>query len=507
MTREKSKLSGILPILLFLPLIVFLETDLVLFVANQVLIAAEFNLGAQFTVIGFITGFYFIVKAVFILIAGYLSDIYKRKWLLIFAGGIWVISEILTSFVANPLMLGFFRITAAIGLGAASPVTLSLLADIFSSEKRGNSFAWWGLATTLGALIGGSFSFGVNTFIDYEFPENWTVLQKIDYIRLNFPVEMTYWRLPFLWAGLIGLALLCLCFFIKEPKRASKESALEDVLSDENIDYTHSYRIKLEDLKGIFTKRSNFWLIINFFDTILYGFLVSYLITYITVEVGFSFTDPISILMVLVFIAPIGVSLFVGQFYFARLGDKKVAEGDPAGRVKVAIFCGLVHIPFLILGFMFFPNAAHLTFLKGALDLSNALWLFWIILLVMSVIIGIGMFLEFGVGPCWFASMVDVNLPEHRGTAYAMASMMDAIGRGIGPIVGSLFVDYYISIGEVYPFGMTILVTTLSFGVISSILWIPIYKYCNKDFAEVAKILKDRAEELKKLPLVKAAAE
>ena len=114
----------------------------------------------------------------------------------------------------------------------------------------------------------------------------------------------------------------------------------------------------------------------------------------------------------------------------------------------------------------------------------------------MSIILGIGMFIEFGVGPCWFSSMVDVNLPEHRGTAYAMAAMMDSIGRGLGPIIGGLFVDYYTGIGEIYPFGMTIMITTLSFGVISGLLWIPIYKHCNKDFGEIETVLKQRAQEL-----------
>ena len=187
--------------------------------------------------------------------------------------------------------------------------------------------------------------------------------------------------------------------------------------------------------------------------------------------------------MLLVFLLPIIIFMFAGQFYFARLGDKKVYKGDPAGRVKVAILCGLVHIPFLIIGFLFFPNVSHLTFFKGSLNLSDMVPLFWILLIIMSLTIGVGMFFEFGIGPCWFSSMVDVNLPEHRGTAYAMAAMMDGIGRALGPLIGGLLVDYYTSIGDIYPFGTTIVISILSFGIISGLLWLPIYKYCNKDWA------------------------
>jgi len=502
MCSSKSKLKGLFSILLFLPLIIFLNTDIAIFNINLVLIAAEFDLGAKFAVPGLIAGLYYIVLAVFTLIAGYFSDIFKRKWLLITAGGIWAVSEIFTAFSINIVMLSIFRITAAIGIGAASPISISLLADIFSSEKRGTSFAWWSLATTFGGLLGGVFSLVVNV-IPYDFPENWSLVQKISFIKLNYPVEMTYWRLPFLWAGLIGVCLVFLCFLIKEPKRASKESILKGILSDEKIDYSRSYRIKINDLKKIFTKRSNFWLIINFVDTILYGFLLTYIITYITIEVGFSLTDITSIVMLLVFLLPIIISMFAGQFYFARLGDKKVSKGDPAGRVKVAIICGLVHIPFLFFGFLFYPNVSHLTFFKGTLDLSNVLPLFWIVLIIMSLTIGVGMFFEFGIGPCWFSSMVDVNLPEHRGTAYAMAAMMDAIGRALGPIIGGLLVDHYTSIGEIYPFGTTIVISILSFGIISGLLWLPIYKYCNKDFAEIGAILEQRAEELKKQSVTK----
>jgi len=99
--------------------------------------------------------------------------------------------------------------------------------------------------------------------------------------------------------------------------------------------------------------------------------------------------------------------------------------------------------------------------------------------------------------------MVDVNLPEHRGTAYAMAAMMDAIGRALGPIIGGLLVDHYTSIGDIYPFGTTIVISILSFGIISGLLWLPIYKYCNKDFAEIGAILEQRAKELKKQSVIK----
>ena len=77
MCSSKSKLKGLFSILLFLPLIIFLNTDIGIFITNQVLIAAEFDLGAKFAIIGLIAFLYYIVLAVFTLIAGYFGQFQK----------------------------------------------------------------------------------------------------------------------------------------------------------------------------------------------------------------------------------------------------------------------------------------------------------------------------------------------------------------------------------------------------------------------------------------------
>ena len=86
------------------------------------------------------------------------------------------------------------------------------------------------------------------------------------------------------------------------------DKELQTVLIDENIDYSKSYRIKIEDLRYIYKRKSNFWLIINWVDTVTSGIVVAYLITWITIEVGLSFeAESVVIAVIYVGIIAVGV--------------------------------------------------------------------------------------------------------------------------------------------------------------------------------------------------------
>ncbi|MHA1476525.1 MAG: hypothetical protein ACTSQ5_15235 [Promethearchaeota archaeon] len=120
-------------------------------------------------------------------------------------------------------------------------------------------------------------------------------------------------------------------------------------------------------------------------------------------------------------------------------------------------------------------------------------------MLAMGIILGIGMNLELAVGALHYSSMIDVNLPEHRGTMIAAASFIDAFGRAIGSWVGLAFVDLMAgTIFDAKPLSGAILLSIAIFGIGSGVLWLPIYKYADKDMAEISSILEKRKEELEK---------
>ena len=487
------------PILLFLPLILLISSDEVTLIVNQVLIVIEFRLENRMSLFGALLGVSQIVKAVSTLSFGFMADKFQRKKLLLVSSTGWAIGNILVGFATDFWLVFVFRVFATACAGAASSVTLSLLADLFSSEDRGYSFAIWGAITTIGVAVGASIASIFNR-VDTSFSVDAVDFSaRIQDLRaINAPELVRYsWQMPFRTFGFLGLVCILIASFLKEPKRAAKEKVLQDLLAHEDMQYDKFYNIKGSDLKYIWERKTNFFLIINFLDTVLTGLIVGSLILWLTVELGFNLENPASWGYLLALMLPIGLLGIFGMFYFPKRGDKIVKSGDIAGRVKVAIFCGFLHIPFLIVGFLFIPDARLLTFFKGALQTSPVT--FTLLLIVMGIIVGIGVALMLPIGAVHYASMIDVNYPEHRSTMIASAAFIDAFGRAIGAWAGLAIADYYNNqIHSPTPISDAILFSILTFGVGSALMWLPIYKYAQKDIASVNETLKRSKAQMEK---------
>ncbi len=494
----KKKIQKFGNVLIFLPLMVLISSDASIVLANQIPIMVEFNI-TNFSLIGMVVGLSLIAHAICMPIFGFMADKYPRKWILIIGAGVWALAEVAVYFSSKFYLFVIFRLIASGAAASQAPVTMSLLSDIFSSEKRGNSFAWWGLAGTIGSLGGGLIGTAFNPiYKDQTYNSFDTLAYKLFYIKANFPMEeIVKWRIPFLIMAGAGIFFTLLVLFVKEPKRGSAEKELEKVLANEKIDYSKSYRIKSDDLKFIYKRKSNFWLIINWVDTVTSGIVVGFLFTWLAVEVGLSF-DAENLIIGVIFLGILIAGLLFGQFYFSRRGDKMVQAGNKAGRVKMAILCGIVNIPLLVLAFLFYPNLGTKTFFRGMLDLSGSPWTFYTLLIVMALILGAGVAFVMGIAPNWYSSMLDVNLPEHRGTMIATAALLDSIGRAVGAWFGGFMIDFFGSQGSPMPISDTIVWSALTFGIISALLWIPIRKHSKRDIAEVTTILEERARDLEK---------
>lgn len=476
------KKRDLISLVFFLLLILIITMDSALFLPNEVLIAAD--LGIYFDVIGIIIAAYTITNGISILIFGYLTDLIERKKILMLAGFLWSITAILHLFVENFWQLILVRIIAAIAVSVTTPLVISYLADVIKSDSRSKSFAFWGLLSTFGSLFAGIAALAFNT-IDFE-AINLPLLQKIDYIAANYPNVLYTWRLPYFYLGIIALIFTILNFIItKEPKRAAKEKQLEKIISDEEIRY--SYKIKFSDLKFVLKRKSNFFLMFNFFDVIASGLLVAYIFPYIQLEIGVNFID-IKVIILLLFVGVLG--LIIGQFGLAHWGDKRVQKGDLSGRVKVAVICSILTLPLLLFAFAMSPNVTSSSFFFGTLVVNDAL--FWVLWIIYSLFMGFGLAFTMGIGPNWYSSLIDVNLVENRGTMVAVGSFIDTIGRALGAFIGGQVVDLTGS------FSTTIFWSTLVFGIFSLCFWIPLFFTAEKDYIEVNEIMKERALTLKR---------
>ncbi len=500
--KEKIPFSQIL---LFLPLILLMSGDLGVIIANELLIVVDMKWTA--TEIGIVIGIQYLTQGCFTFIFGYLSDKLPRKRLLIFGGVIWAIGSLLTSTAWDLPSMLLFRIFASIGLGVQAPVTFSMLSDMFPSDRRSNAFAWWGIANLIGALAVGSIALSFNTIPSGALDPNAfaSFSAQINYIRLNYEAECRLWRQPYILIAIVGLIVTVLLFLVKEPKRASKEKALQKVLLDTDIDYSDKYKIRKEDLKYVYKRKTNIFLVLNFFDNVTSGVIVSYLLLYLNTEMGLvlNFTNiSVNLLLIIVgLLIGLGIA-FWGQFHFAKLGDKKFKSGDLRGRIKIMVFCGLFQIPFLAAALFITPTfGSTQTIFLGTMLVNDVV--FWIFFILMFSLIGIGLAGSFGGTPNWYASLIDGNLPEQRGTMIAIASLMDTIGRAVGAFAGAYFFAVFNNspnpIAQNYPISLMLITIGAVFGILSSAMSIPSLFTCEKDFSEVQNILKQRAAELEKM--------
>ncbi|MFX0074626.1 MAG: MFS transporter, partial [Candidatus Hermodarchaeota archaeon] len=474
----------LISLLFFLSLILIIIMDSALFLPNEVLIIAD--LGIYFDAIGMIVAIYTIVNGISILVFGYLTDKIERRTILILAGELWSLTAILHILVETFWQLLLVRIIAAIAVSVSTPLVISFLADIISSDSRSKSFAFWGMVTNIGTLVAGVLALAFN-IIDFEALPFKESIDKVNYIVQYYPDILYTWRLPYFYLGIIAFVLTIInLFVIREPKRAAKEKQLDEVFSDEKFRY--SYKIKISDLKFIFKRKSNFFLMFNFFDVIASGLVVTYIFPYIQLEIGANISD-IKVIILFLFIVVFG--LLIGQFWLAHLGDKKVKKGDLSGRVKVAVICSILNLPFFLLGFAMTPNALNSSFFFGNLLVDEIG--FWVLWMIFCSFLGVGLAFTMGIGPNWYSSLVDVNFPENRGTMVAVGTFIDSIGRALGAAIGGYV---YVATNS---FSTTIFWVFLIAGILSTCLWVPLFFTAKKDYLAINNEMELRASSLIKM--------
>lgn len=406
--------------------------------------------------VGALTSVYVFSTAGAMLFFGVLSDKYPRKWVAL-AGCVTYSCFSMLAFWTPPGEPGYIylfatRAVSGFGFGTVIPTVFSLFGDLVPPERRGVVFSWFSVATLLGQALGNMIAAGAT--------------------------EATGdWRSPFLALGLVNLAFALLILAVREPARGRTETALAPVLSESESGEDaplYGYTIHLRDLRSIAARKSNLWLVVNFVDAIPAAILLFLMYAYMDQVHNVPGTAAVSILLVA------GVGGAIGAVVGGILGDRYFKQGNRRARPIIAIIGNIVPVPFVVVAFLLpfhapeGATAAEIFALPGVIG--------------FLVLIFVALLINGGVGPNWYSTLMDVNLPEHRGTMVATANTCDQVGRALAPLLGT-----WIATAVSITAGMF---SSVVFWLALPFFWIPVMRHVEEDIASVGRVLADRAKEI-----------
>ncbi|MGV9171504.1 MAG: MFS transporter [Promethearchaeia archaeon] len=372
-----------------------------------------------------INSFFLMVGAVSSFIWATIGDRVSRKKLLFVATLEWSIFTFLTIFATDYNSLLTYQLLAAIGFGAALPLSFSLTVDIVNVKERGGKFGLLSAVYVLGIGLG--------------------------QILSGFLIDFYPWQIPFIIIALGGLAVTGLLFLVEEPARGAKDDLYSAPKEDE-LDY----KIDLKDFKIIWNIKSTFLILIfNLALFISMGAVSSLFIPFLKND--FQFSSTIATLFLIV--------VFGGQIpsgpLFGKLGDK-LYKKNVTGRIKVIAIC-------LIAGGVFYLSAFLLDFTFQNLTLS----------IIFLILVFLGAFFFGGIDPLTQATLGEINPPKIRSTIFAINYISGTIGRSISLLIVSQF---FITFNGLYRPGY-IIISAMALAI--NIILIPIFKKLPQDIQTI----------------------
>ncbi len=386
--KPRMSLRDKTTLLLLVLMSVFLFADQNIFFPASSRIMAEYGIGEDY--LGIVTSSFTIVGALVSMLFGVLADRGSRKKLLVFVVLVGEIPCLLTGFeffTQTYTQLLILRIMTGLGIGGIFPLTFSLIGDYFSAHHRPMANALVGAAWGIGQLMGG--------------------------LVAGMVVATYGWRFPFILVALPNFALVPLFLLVaREPQRGAQEEQVQELMA-QGIQYKE--KIRLRDLKPILTNKTN---VLGYVQgipgSLPWGILPAYLILFFEVMKGFE-TDRATFIFTM-----FGVGATVGGILGAWAGQVLYRK-DPR---YLPILCGVTVLTGIIPAWILFS-------FPWTPD-SN---------LLFPILFGVftGALITVA-GPNIKAILMNVNAPEHRGTVFALHNIFDAIGRGLGPLIGGFMI-------------------------------------------------------------------
>jgi EmrB/QacA subfamily drug resistance transporter len=115
-----------------------------------------------FTQFPWLFSVYLLAQAVSVPVYGKLADLFGRKPVILFGIGLFLLGSVLCGVAWSMGTLIAARVVQGLGAGAITPVTITIVGDLYSTEERAKAQGYiasvWGIASVVGPTLGGVFS-------------------------------------------------------------------------------------------------------------------------------------------------------------------------------------------------------------------------------------------------------------------------------------------------------------------------------------------------------------
>lgn len=458
-----NKMKKIYTILVFVALAAFDNIIIGLFPPLFSSIAKDLNV--KVSALGLVSAVNILVTSISSIYWGYLAGKFNRKRLIIIGTIFWSASVFLTSHSSTYAQLFIFQIFTGIGLGCIASIGFSVLTDYIPHKFRGMLLSLWGMSQGFGGIAGA--------------------------IMASLIAPASSWRKPFEIVSIIGLLLIILYLFIKEPTLGEAEPELQELIKE---GYDYNYNIEVNQLYDIALKRSNILLFLQaFFMNITTGTLIWLPTLYISKiqHQGYSIETSIIASGYLFAIFQLGG---LTSALFGYLGDI-FQRNTYKGRALLTSIFIFIMMPLYVAMFIMPMHNLSLPNNNNAVLILFGLLKQIIINPWMASIFILSFFASAAQSantPNWLALITDVNLPEHRGTAFSIANLANGLGRTIGNAGVGILLSI-VSLHKTEP--QNYIVTLVLFQVFlipSSLCYLKMAKNNVKDINEVKSILSKR---------------
>lgn len=430
-------------------------------------IAKDMNI--HISMLGIVLAVNIFVTSISAIIWGFLAGKYNRKRLIIIGTVFWSVSVFLTSKSQNYLQLVVSQVFTGIGLGCISSIGFSVLTDYIPHKYRGTLLSLWGISQGFGGIAGAIMASLVST--------------------------SSSWRKPFEIVSIIGLLLIILYLFVKEPSLGESDPELMELIKD---GHDYSYNIELKSILNIVIKKSNVLLFLQaFFYNIATGTLIWLPTLYISKIIQQGYDSKTAIIAAGYLYAMFQIGGLTATF-FGYIGDK-VQKKTYRGRSRLAAFFMFITMPFYIIMYSVPMNKLMLP--AG----DNPLFILFALLKQIFVNPWIGGIFVLSFFACaaqsantpnWLALITDVNLPEDRAAAFSIANLANGLGRTIGNAAfGILLTAISLYTKEPQNYIITLWIFQLFF-IPSGILYLKMSKSNKRDITRVKSTLRMRARKV-----------